>query len=262
MVESKAGGQRTRTAIARRFRYNAGAPPLCLPRAPSSALPARSTHALVRFVRAIVVIGFAAFALALLAVRFVVFPQIEILSRHGRRSAFARARAAGGDRGADHRLGRLESEARRRRAFACSIARASTPRRSCSLPELEMIVSWTSLPLLELRLKELIIDGPRLAIRRDRSGVLRIAGTRVRSGAGGGRVAAHRLDPSPARDRHPRRADRVGRRSAQRAAARARPRPVPAGEPVRPPSLRIEGHAARRSRGAARSARRSRAATR
>src|SRR4029453_8195492 len=45
-----------------------------------------------------------------------------------------------------------------------------------SLPKLEMIVSWTSVPLLELRLKELIIDGPRLAIRRDRSGVLRIAG--------------------------------------------------------------------------------------
>src|SRR5207342_3198517 len=42
--------------------------------------------------------------------------------------------------------------------------------------KLEMIVSWTSLPLAELRLKELVIDGPRLAIRRDRSGVLRIAG--------------------------------------------------------------------------------------
>jgi hypothetical protein len=39
-----------------------------------------------------------------------------------------------------------------------------------------MIVSWTSLPLAELRLKELIVEGPRLAIRRDRSGVLRIAG--------------------------------------------------------------------------------------
>ena len=44
------------------------------------------------------------------------------------------------------------------------------------LPKLDMIVAWTSVPLLELRLKELIIDGPRLAIRRHRSGVLRIAG--------------------------------------------------------------------------------------
>ena len=38
------------------------------------------------------------------------------------------------------------------------------------------VVAWTSVPLLELRLKELVIEGPRLAIRRDRSGVLRIAG--------------------------------------------------------------------------------------
>ena len=82
---------------------------------------------------------------------------------------------------------------------------------------------------------------------------------RVRSGAGGGRAADHRLDPAPARDRHPRRADRVGRRPAQRAAARARPRAVPAGEPLRAASLRIARHAARRARVAARPARRSRA---
>jgi uncharacterized protein YhdP len=42
-----------------------------------------------------------------------------------------------------------------------------------------MIVSWTSLPLFELTLKELTIEGPRLAIRRDRSGVLRIAGIEI-----------------------------------------------------------------------------------
>src|SRR5205823_14443273 len=38
-------------------------------------VPRAATHAVVRFVRAIVVIGFAVFALALLAIRFVVFPQ-------------------------------------------------------------------------------------------------------------------------------------------------------------------------------------------
>ncbi len=44
------------------------------------------------------------------------------------------------------------------------------------LPEVELIVSWTSLPLLELRLKELVIERPRLAIRRDRAGHLQVAG--------------------------------------------------------------------------------------
>ena len=37
----------------------------------------------------------------------------------------------------------------------------------------------THLPLFELTLKELSIVGPRLAIRRDRSGVLRIAGIEI-----------------------------------------------------------------------------------
>jgi uncharacterized protein (TIGR02099 family) len=44
------------------------------------------------------------------------------------------------------------------------------------LPEVDLIVAWTSLPLLELRLKQLVIERPRLAIRRDRDGWLHIAG--------------------------------------------------------------------------------------
>jgi hypothetical protein len=44
------------------------------------------------------------------------------------------------------------------------------------LPEVALIVSWTSVPLLELRLKELVIERPRLAIRRNRAGHLQVAG--------------------------------------------------------------------------------------
>ncbi len=44
------------------------------------------------------------------------------------------------------------------------------------LPEVDLIVAWTSLPFLELRLKQLIIERPRLAIRRDRAGLLHVAG--------------------------------------------------------------------------------------
>jgi len=44
------------------------------------------------------------------------------------------------------------------------------------LPRVDLIVAWTSMPLLELRLKELLIDGPRLAVRRDLAGRLHLAG--------------------------------------------------------------------------------------
>ena len=44
------------------------------------------------------------------------------------------------------------------------------------LPEVDLIVAWTSLPLFELRLKQLVIERPRLAIRRDRGGMLHLAG--------------------------------------------------------------------------------------
>ena len=44
------------------------------------------------------------------------------------------------------------------------------------LPRLDLSVAWTSLPLLDLRMKELVIDGPRLSVRRDAAGKLHLAG--------------------------------------------------------------------------------------
>ena len=35
------------------------------------------------------------------------------------------------------------------------------------LPRVDLVVSWTSLPLLDLRFKQLAIDRPQLAVRRD-----------------------------------------------------------------------------------------------
>ena len=138
-------------------------------------VPRAVTYAVVRFVRAIVVIGFAAFALALLAVRFVVFPQIEtyrdtlasVLTRQLGQPVEIAALSTGWD-GWNPKLV-VEG-------FRVLDRARANPTPLLLLPKLEMIVSWTSLPLAELRLKELIIEGPRLAIRRDRSGILRIAG--------------------------------------------------------------------------------------
>ena len=124
------------------------------------------------------VVGFAAFALVLLAVRFVVFPQIES-HRDALADALSRqlgypVEIAALTTGWDGWNPKLVVEGFR----VLDRARAA-PMPLLSLPKVEMIVSWTSLPLLELTLKELNIDGPRLAIRRDRSGVLRIAGIEI-----------------------------------------------------------------------------------
>jgi len=45
-----------------------------------------------------------------------------------------------------------------------------------TLPRVDLVVSWTSLPFLDLRLRELAIDGPRLAVRRDEAGRIHVAG--------------------------------------------------------------------------------------
>src|SRR6476661_4485426 len=44
------------------------------------------------------------------------------------------------------------------------------------LPRVDLLIAWTSLPRLDLRLKELTIDSPRLAVRRDTQGRLHLAG--------------------------------------------------------------------------------------
>jgi uncharacterized protein (TIGR02099 family) len=44
------------------------------------------------------------------------------------------------------------------------------------LPRVDLVVAWTSIPRLDLRLKTLAIEAPRLAVRRDTSGRLHVAG--------------------------------------------------------------------------------------
>jgi uncharacterized protein (TIGR02099 family) len=49
------------------------------------------------------------------------------------------------------------------------------------LPRVDLLIAWTSLPLLDLRLKELLIDSPRLSVRRDVAGRLHVAGLEMAS---------------------------------------------------------------------------------
>lgn len=70
-------------------------------------------------------------------------------------------------------------------------------REALALPSVEPIVSWATIPALQLRLHSLIIDGPRLVVRRDAQGALHVAGLGVEgqtaeaqdSGAGAGMAA-------------------------------------------------------------------------
>jgi len=134
-----------------------------------------SLRRVVRVAGVTIVAGFALFALALLTVRFIVFPRIDTyrdtlmatLSAQLGQPVEIASLATGWD-GWNPKLviGGLRV---RDRARASGVP-------LLELPEVDLVVAWTSLPLLELRLKELVIERPRLAIRRDRGGMLHLAG--------------------------------------------------------------------------------------
>jgi uncharacterized protein (TIGR02099 family) len=140
--------------------------------------PRALSAALYRFVRTIIVAGFAAFALALLIVRFAVFPQVES-HRDTLASMLARqlghpVEIAALTTGWDGWNPKLVVQ-----GFRVLDRTRSGTAPLLDLPEIKMIVAWTSLPLLDLRLKELVIERPRLAIRRDRDGRVHVAGIEI-----------------------------------------------------------------------------------
>ncbi len=55
-----------------------------------------------------------------------------------------------------------------------------------ALPSIANVVGWRSLLVLDLRLHSIEIDGPKLAVRRDRSGFLHVAGVKLEPETGGG----------------------------------------------------------------------------
>lgn len=153
----------------------------------SSSSPAATSSSFrqtLRAARAIALAALVAVCLLLLAVRFVVFPRLE-----GNRDTVARlladeigqpveiASLATGWDGWNPRLdiGNLR------------ILEPSADAVSVTLPELRLTVAWDSLLFLELRLKQLSIDGPRLAVRRDPRGMLHVAGMRFDPGEKTGR---------------------------------------------------------------------------
>ena len=122
-----------------------------------------------------IVVVVALFCALLLAVRFVVFPRVEDY-RDDLIAALASqlkqpVEIDGLATGWDGWNPKIIIHGFRVRSGA---GPASSP--LLDLPQVDMVVAWTSLPLFDLRLKQLVLEQPRLAVRRDREGVLHIAG--------------------------------------------------------------------------------------
>lgn len=123
------------------------------------------------------IVAVGAFCVLLLAVRFVVMPQVDahrdelarwLSARIGQPVAIASVTT-----GWDGWNPRLSIRGLR--------VGAATPGAlpSLDLANVDLVVAWTSLPLLQLRLKALAIESPRLFVRRDVRGRLHIAGVEL-----------------------------------------------------------------------------------
>ena len=149
-------------------------------RAPARArahatLPARALR-VVRFIAYVLVAGFAGFCVLLLVLRYVVMPQVP-----AHRSEIAAMLS--------HRIGaplEIDSLATGWDGWNPKLVidgfrvRADAGAQSTlELPHVEMVAAWTSLPLFQLRLKQLSIDRPTLAIRRDANGHFHVAGMEI-----------------------------------------------------------------------------------
>jgi uncharacterized protein (TIGR02099 family) len=119
--------------------------------------------------------AFFAFAAAVLALRYWLLPEVE---RHREEIVAAVARALG----QPVRIGGVEAGWNGLRPqISLSDVRIDDAegREVLVLPSVENIVSWRSLLYRELRLRALVIDHPRLIVRRDAAGALYVAGLKL-----------------------------------------------------------------------------------
>lgn len=129
-----------------------------------------------RAIRALLIAAVVAFCLLLLAVRLVIFPNLEsnrdrlvqLLERQIGQPVQIDRVATGWD-GWNPRV-ELKGVRMLERGAGAPVL---------ELPALRLTVAWTSIFFLDLRFKELTIDQPRLAIRRDVSGKLHVAGLTI-----------------------------------------------------------------------------------
>jgi len=140
----------------------------------------RLRHRLV-FLEGLAWASFIVLSISLLTLRYWVLPNIE-QHRDVIIGAFSRAI------GLPVRVGAIEADwrgLRPRLSFTDVRIFDRQGREALRLPSVENTVSWRTLISGELRLHALVIDGPQLAVRRDREGHLFVAGLKLDSGEGG-----------------------------------------------------------------------------
>ena len=144
---------------------------------PSPESPPRRIDRVLRIAATATLVAVGVFCFLLLSVRLVVFPQIEAhrvdiarwLGAKIGQSVAIDAVQTGWD-GWNPKLSIRGLRVGERRVGASPLL---------ELPRVDLVIAWTSLPLLDLRLKELLIDSPRLWVRRDLQGRLHVAGVEV-----------------------------------------------------------------------------------
>src|SRR6266581_277511 len=121
-------------------------------------------------------VGIVIFALLLLGVRFIAFPRLEHnrdeLSRLLTRQIGQPVEIASLDTGWDGWNPRVDIHGFR-------LLDRENGSSFVTLPHVRLVVAWTSFVALDLRLKELTIDGLQLALRRDLNGMLHVAGMTI-----------------------------------------------------------------------------------
>ncbi|MGE5667837.1 MAG: YhdP family protein [Betaproteobacteria bacterium] len=144
---------------------------------PSTESPPRRIDRVLRIAETVTLVALGAFCVLLLSIRFVVFPQVE-----AHRTDIANWLSA--------RIGQpVEIDAVRTgwdgwnpklsiRGFRVRDRNEAAPP-LLDLPRVDLVIAWTSLPFLSLHLKELLIDSPRLWVRRDLQGRIHVAGVEV-----------------------------------------------------------------------------------
>jgi len=129
--------------------------------------------------------GFFAFALAFIALRYWVLPNIES-QRENIVAAISKAI------GLPVKIGALETDwAGLRPRLLISDVRVYDRggREALVLPGVENVVSWDSLLFMDLRLQTFVIDRPKLSVRRDAMGGITVGGIEVRAGGEEGRLS-------------------------------------------------------------------------
>ena len=142
---------------------------------PASIVSNPRAARIFRLLSAAAVAAFAIFCVLLLVVRFVVFPRINdyrdrivatLSAELGHPVAITAI-----DTGWQAWNPRLTI-----RGFQIHDRDHASAEPVLDLPRVDLVVSWTSLPVLDLRLSQLAIDRPQLSIRRDVHGSLHVAG--------------------------------------------------------------------------------------